>query len=129
MDKLHQIWSKSNKDTIITKFEQDVLESLRRLPLKYKSNINDHDTGLEVDMIISEYKGKQVKIAVEVNGVFHYSRNSEETLGKDKIKQAILKKLGYQVLVIPYYQWCILEEKQKSQFLKDVIEHCILPNN
>lgn len=62
------------------------MECLRRLPLKYKSNTNDHDTGLEIDMIINEYKGNQVKIACEVNGVFHYSRNSEETLGKDKIK-------------------------------------------
>lgn len=82
-----------------------------------------------MDMIINEYKGNQVKIACEVNGVFHYSRNSEETLGKDKIKQGILAKQGYQILVIPYYQWVILEEKQKSQFLKDVIEHCIIPNN
>jgi hypothetical protein len=32
-------------------------------------------------------------------------------LGKDFIKHSILKQEGFDVLVIPYYEWYILEEE------------------
>ena len=49
------------------------------------------------------------EIAVEVNGVYHYARNSELPLGKDIIKLKLLTKLNYEVITIPYYDWAILE--------------------
>ena len=67
-----------------------MLEAIRRLPLKYHKNTNDPVTGLELDIIINEYKGQELNLAVEVNGVYHYPRNSEEPLGKDVIKNRIL---------------------------------------
>jgi len=60
--------------------------------LKYLKNSNDPVTGLELDIIVSEYKGKPLNLAVEVNGVYHYPRNSEEPFGKDIIKNRILEK-------------------------------------
>ncbi len=68
------------------------MEHFKRLPIKYETNTNDYKTGIEVDAIISQYKGIPIKVAVEVNGVFHYSRNSEATLGRDRIKKMILEK-------------------------------------
>jgi len=103
MSGLRIIWDKTNNATLVTKFEQDVLENLRKLPLIYEKNRNEKETGIEVDMIVSEYKGKKVKVAIEVNGVFHYSRNSEDPLGKDVLKRRILEKRGYKVITIPYY--------------------------
>lgn len=126
MKQLKIFWERSTTDTTVTKFEQDVLENLKKLPLKYRDNSNDPETGLECDLIVNEYKGKPVKIAVEVNGVFHYSRNSEEPLGKDVLKRRTLEKYGYKVLVVPYFHWYILEDSQKAAFLKDVIESTLL---
>ena len=127
MVQLKEIWEKSNQQTLVTKFEQDVLEAIRRLPLKYTKNTNDPVTGLELDILIKEYKGQPLNLAVEVNGVYHYPRNSEEPLGKDVIKNKILQKQSdMKVLTVPYFQWYILEEAQKPQFLKDVIENCII---
>lgn len=126
MNHLRVIWEKSNKTTLVTKFEQDVLESLKRLPLSYRENSNEPDTGLECDLLITKYKGNPVKVAVEVNGVFHFSRNSEEPLGKDILKRRTLESKGHKVMVVSYYEWCILEDAQKSAFLKDVLENCIL---
>ena len=42
----------------------------------------------EVDILIKTYNGVVLTkpIAVEVNGVYHYPRNSEEVLGRDKLK-------------------------------------------
>ncbi len=49
------------------------------------------------------------EIAVEINGVYHYARNSELPLGKDIIKRKLLTNLNYEVITIPYYDWAILE--------------------
>jgi hypothetical protein len=82
-------------------------------------------------MIITQYKGREVKVAVEVNGVFHYARNSDdmlgrdmvEPLGRDVIKQRILeRRAGYKVLVVPYSHWYILEDGQKAGYLRDCLE-------
>jgi len=61
------------------------------------------------------------EIAVEVNGVFHYARNDEATLGKDIIKRKFLKKLGYTVLTVPYFDWAILENKNRKNYLEELI--------
>ena len=61
-------------------------------------------------MLLTEYQGKPIKVAVEVNGVFHYARNSEEPLGKDVIKRNILESQGVKVMVVPYSHWYILED-------------------
>ena len=102
------------------------MDNLKKLPLKYEKNTNDPETGLEVDMLVNEYKGGATKLAVEVNGVFHYSRNSEEPLGKDVVKNRILEKRGHKVIVIPYFQWYILEDAQKPMFLRDIIENTLI---
>ena len=50
-------------------------------------------------------------ICVEVNGVFHYPRNSEEPLGKERMKERILTELeGMQMLTLPYYDTVLLED-------------------
>jgi hypothetical protein len=37
-------------------------------------------------------------IVIEVNGVFHFCRNSEFALGKDVLKRKLLQLYGYEVL-------------------------------
>lgn len=61
------------------------------------------------------------EIAIEVNGVFHYARNSEMLLGKDIIKQRLLSKLGYQVMTVSYFDWAILEVKDRRSYLETMI--------
>ena len=52
------------------------------------------DEGIEKDIVINEVKGIKLQkpIAIEVNGVNHYARNSELNLGSDIIKKMILEK-------------------------------------
>ncbi len=56
-----------------------------------------------------------------MNGVFHYARNSELPLGKDVIKYKVLNKLGYLVMTVPYFDWAILETKDKRLYLETLI--------
>lgn len=61
------------------------------------------------------------EIAIEVNGVFHYARNNEMPLGKDIIKQRLLSKLGYRVMTVSYFDWAILEVKDRRSYLEMMI--------
>lgn len=48
--------------------------------------------------MIEKYSGVNLTspIAIEVNGVYHYPRNSEKEIGKDKLKKKILEGIeGY----------------------------------
>lgn len=65
-------------------------------------------------MVITKINQKPSNLVVEVNGVFHYSRNSEQSLGKDILKIKALQKLGYDCACVPYYDWAILENSQKK---------------
>ena len=82
------------------------------------------NNGIEKDIVIQRFRDKnlEVEISVEVNGVFHYARNSEALLGKDIVKQNLLKKLGYRVLTVPYFDWAILETQKRRSYLEDLIK-------
>ena len=92
---LRDIWfnlASPTEEYQISKLHQDVYSTLQRIP-KSKLRLN-HITpsGQEVDILITKYKGTTLKspIALEVNGVYHYPRNSETPLGKERIKARIL---------------------------------------
>jgi hypothetical protein len=63
---------------------------------------------------------------IEVNGVYHYPRNSEELLGKDVLKSKVLKEvMGYEVLPIPYYDWTILDNSMRRPYLEAMISNSL----
>ena len=50
-------------------------------------------------------------LVIEVDGLMHYPRNSEEPIGSSVLKFKALRKLGYhsQSFAVPYFNWAILE--------------------
>lgn len=95
---------------------------LRTIPGLFAA-YNCFEHGLEKDIVVHSYGGNMLEkpVAIEVNGVFHYCRNSELPLGKDLLKEKWLCKKGYSTLVVPYYAWSILENQQKANYLEDLI--------
>lgn len=112
----------ATKESTQSHFQQDVFHSLRTIPGLY-ATYNCFEHGLEKDIVVHSYGGKllEAPIAVEVNGVFHYCRNSELPIGKDLLKAKWLKTKGYRALVVPYFDWSILENAQKANYLEDLI--------
>ncbi|CDW89896.1 UNKNOWN [Stylonychia lemnae] len=126
-ENLHNIWNNSFQSSIVSKFEQDVYDIAKKIYPDCKTNTID-SSGQEVDIMIlidqinpDGINEKTLKIAIEVNGVYHYSRNSENQMGRDKIKTKILENLGYFVVDVPYYHWYIVEDAKKEEFLRDKI--------
>lgn len=56
--------------------------------MEMQFNVQTPNIFFEVDILITKFNGVELKkpLAVEVNGVYHYPRNSEDKLGKDKFK-------------------------------------------
>lgn len=97
---------------------------LRQVPgVSARFNCTDH--GIEKDILIEKYEGKPIErpLALEVNGVFHYCRNSELPLGKDILKRKALLLHGVDVLVVPYFEWSILALEQRTLFLTHLLEN------
>jgi hypothetical protein len=60
---------------------------LREIPGLF-ATYHEYDRGIEKDIIIRQFENKTLSkpVALEVNGVYHYARNSELPLGKDILK-------------------------------------------
>ena len=90
---------------------------------------NCQDRFIEKDIVLTSFKGNSIKsqgLVLEVNGVYHYARNSEEPLGKDVLKQRVLTEvLGYEVISIPYFDWSILENNRRRPYLEFMIDYTL----
>ena len=66
---------------------QEVFESFRHIP-GLLARYNCLNEGFEKDIVVQRVSDRNLsqEVAIEVNGVFHYARNSEQILGKDIIK-------------------------------------------
>ena len=117
--------------TTISKFQQQVFETIRSIK-GAKAIYNCQKHSIEKDIVLTDFDGKRIKhckgLVIEVDGVYHFPRNSEEHLGKNMIKFNVLKKLGYHVesFGVPYYAWVILEERQRRPYLIELIRNALL---
>ena len=81
--------------------------------------------------MLTKFNNKSLEqdLVIEVNGVFHYARNSEQLLGRDILKQKALDRLGYKPpgsLIIPYYDWVILEDTKRKPYLEHSIANALI---
>lgn len=99
----------------MSKFQQEVLATVRSIK-GAKARFNCQKHSIEKDIVLTHFNGRKILncqgLVIEVDGVYHFPRNSEDHLGKNTIKFKSLKKLGYHVesFGVPYYAWAILEE-------------------
>lgn len=79
------------------------------------------------DVPIQERHQRSKGLVIEVDGVFHFPRNSELPLGKNLIKFKVLKKLGYHSnsFSVPYFDWAILEGSKRRSYLRKLIENAL----
>lgn len=67
------------------------------------------------------------KIAIEVDGPFHFDTNSKEYKEKEKIKEEMLRMSGWTVIHITYKEWeSLYHERSKIQFLLGKLPQALL---
>lgn len=62
------------------------------------------------------------RIAIEVDGPFHFPINARTPLGHTMIRRRMLRAGGWTVLSIPWYEWYALESWEgRLPYLADVL--------
>lgn len=49
--------------------------------------------------------GAGTRVAVEVDGPYHYASNSEKALGHTIVRRRVLRACGWRVVSIPFFEW------------------------
>ena len=94
---------------------RDVCKCLTSLGRSYTSE--DCSSGYAVDIAIPESR-----IAIEVDGPTHFTRNTLMPLGATAMKHRHLRKLGWKVLSVSYATWYELEDRaEKCRYLREAL--------
>eukprot|EP01025_Chloroclados_australasicus_P018181 TRINITY_DN1941_c0_g2_i1.p1 TRINITY_DN1941_c0_g2~~TRINITY_DN1941_c0_g2_i1.p1 ORF type:complete len:777 (+),score=81.07 TRINITY_DN1941_c0_g2_i1:133-2463(+) len=91
------------ENRIISGFQKDVFNIIKSFGVECEQEFCVNDGEMYVDICISQ--GLQ-KFAVEVDGDSHYSRSKPYwELGHTRIRNRILKGMGFVVIQIPFFEW------------------------
>eukprot|EP01026_Neomeris_dumetosa_P066586 TRINITY_DN64580_c0_g1_i3.p3 TRINITY_DN64580_c0_g1~~TRINITY_DN64580_c0_g1_i3.p3 ORF type:complete len:115 (-),score=7.34 TRINITY_DN64580_c0_g1_i3:155-499(-) len=91
-----------------------VLTTIKDLGYDVQVEFEIPKTEIRVDILIKLESGKQ--IIVEVDGPLHYTINQPyQPIGKTVLRNRMLESLGYEVVVMPFFQ----VEARNWQQLKD----------
>lgn len=96
------IQSQSNNVDSISLFQKQVFRAAEGIHPGWEMEYWDERLQYPVDMAIPNKK-----IALEVDGPTHFMSNVDKPLGATALKRRLLEKLGWQLLVVPFYEWSI----------------------
>lgn len=103
----------SKQDSSYVKQVKDVA-----LGLGFDVVCEDSSSGYAVDVALPA-----VKVAIEVDGPSHRSRNTGQALGPTAMKQRHVRAAGWQLLTIMHSDWDLLQSRQQMQhFLQNNVE-------
>ena len=124
----------SDEPTTVSKLQQEVFGIVKGIE-GAKAIFNCQKNCIEKDIVLVNYKNTPIEerhqkskgLVIEVDGVFHYPRNSELPLGRNLIKFKVLKKLGYHSnsFAVPYFDWAILEGSKRKSYMRKLIENAL----
>eukprot|EP00299_Pterocystis_sp_00344_P002453 c1276_g1_i1.p1 GENE.c1276_g1_i1~~c1276_g1_i1.p1 ORF type:complete len:818 (+),score=193.11 c1276_g1_i1:328-2454(+) len=97
-----------------------VCDILTDLHISYKTEVFLEGCGV-VDVLIPSQK-----IVIEIDGPNHYmSNNKLRATGKTLFKRRVIRRLGYHVVAIPYFEWSALPQKNlQRQYLEKLLKQC-----
>eukprot|EP01024_Parvocaulis_polyphysoides_P012785 TRINITY_DN14761_c0_g1_i1.p3 TRINITY_DN14761_c0_g1~~TRINITY_DN14761_c0_g1_i1.p3 ORF type:complete len:154 (-),score=26.19 TRINITY_DN14761_c0_g1_i1:148-588(-) len=100
-------------------------------------NVNNFSTDCETQNdTMHAYNLKEVqfgslkKVAVEVDGVHHFTRNSpRRALGDSVLRNRMLAQRGWNVVIVPFYLWNDFDRDQRQEFLTRIIAYATRDTN
>lgn len=98
-----------NKELKLMEGQRTNPSRLQKEVTSYVAELAPPDWEMEVEFFFQGYHldiaFPEQKIAVEVDGPYHYYPDSDEPVAKDLLKDYVLKKLGWKVIHISYKDW------------------------
>lgn len=83
--------------------QREVVSVLQTLGLDVHKEHQDPITGYMVDLAI--FPNEDRRVALEVDGPHHYTRNTGALLGNAQMKQRHLQSAGWRVVRVPHRSW------------------------
>lgn len=96
-----EAWQKL--ETRVSEFHLNVSQSLALLGVEHEVEHMTAGDLFSVDIAILGPEGS--RIAVEVDGPYHYPVNSNKPLGHTIVRRRILRAGGWRVVSIPHFEW------------------------
>jgi hypothetical protein len=102
VDRALAAWASQQMSTQLSGFHLDVSEGLTRLGVPHLLEHLVARDLLSIDIAVID-DGR--KLAIEVDGPFHFPVNARTPLGHTMIRRRLLRAAGWTVLSIPWYEW------------------------
>lgn len=100
-----------------SRLQKDVARVLAEMGLEFLEEYVDERSGYSVDVLMSDKL-----TAIEVDGPSHYARGTHTPLGNTLMKHRHLSHLGFDVRILPYWEWDELKSKeQKKEYLRHLL--------
>ncbi len=119
----------------VSRSHREVFEVLRQLPgcsgavceCKTEDGLFSMDIGLKLPPPSSSSEGKSVKLAIEVDGPWHFMSNKPDmATGETRLRNFLLEDRGWKVLSVPvgpHAPWAKLEDDEsRAAYLQGLID-------
>lgn len=100
-----------------SRLQEDVAGILEEMGIDFKQEYVDQRSGYSVDMLMGDRR-----TAIEVDGPTHFAAGSHTPLGHTTMKHRQLEQLGFDLRILPYWEWDQLDSKEKKiQYIKNLL--------
>lgn len=106
VDRALDAWASQQMATQLSGFHLDVSEGLTRLGVPHRIEHLVARNLLSIDIAIIE---EDRRVAIEVDGPFHFPVNARTPLGHTMIRRRLLRAAGWNVISIPWHEWFAME--------------------
>ena len=105
----------------ISLFQKQVYGAAERVCPGWQMEFWDDRLQYPVDMALPERR-----IVVEVDGPTHFMTNANRPLGATALKRRLLKRLGWRLVIVPYFEWSIDASDDEHEACMRAKLECIL---
>ena len=100
-----------------SRLQQDVAETIRGMQLQFEEEYVHEASGYSLDIFLSDGR-----TSIEVDGPSHFAAGSHVPLGGTLMKRRHLQQLGFDLRVLPYWEWDELDTLEQK---RDYIRHLL----
>jgi hypothetical protein len=93
-----------------SRLQKDVALILSEMDIGFIEEYIDERSGYSLDMLLSDKR-----TAIEVDGPCHYATGTHRPLGNTKMKHRHLAQLGFDLRILPYWEWDELTSKEEKK--------------
>jgi hypothetical protein len=96
------------REVTVSTGQREVGESLRRLGVSHELEYVTADGLFSIDLAIVDRR-----IALEFDGPSHFTTNTLEPLGHTRLRDRLLRAMGWHVVSIPFFEWDTLHHPEQ----------------